>query len=155
MKIIAAIGKNREIGFKNQLPWHNKEELNLFKAYTYQNAVLMGRKTFESLLSPLPQRINIVMSRNEIRCPKVDWVEDLPSALELSRIIESGFGTVYVIGGAKVYQEFLPYVDELIISHMDVDVAEADAYFPAFEHDWKEHYSEERKGFRHVIYRRK
>ena len=109
-KAIAAMSVNRVIGCNQQLPWHIPEELQWFKQVTLNQILLMGRKTFESMgCRPLPQRKTYVLTRGTI---KFQGVEIIHSPEELNRLGE----TVWVCGGAHVYEQLLPICDELILS---------------------------------------
>ncbi|MFF2479491.1 dihydrofolate reductase [Paenibacillus sp. NPDC058071] len=133
--MIAAMDRNRTIGFGNKLPWRLPAEMAYFKQMTTGKTVLMGRKTFESLRSkPLPNRRNVVLTR-EIGavfegCETVHSVEEAAQRF-------GGEGELMIIGGAEVYALFLPHADKLLLTEVDVKVAEGDAYFPSLpEGEW-------------------
>lgn len=133
LNIIAAIGKNRELGKDNKLVFKNKADMQFFKQMTQGQTVIMGRKTFESIGHPLPNRTNVVISRHE---PKGDviWEQD-PQKLFSERNEKDYF----VIGGATLYEQALPYADTLYLTEID-ETTEADCYFPEFD---KSKYSKE------------
>jgi dihydrofolate reductase len=126
LKAIAAMSLNRVIGRDGKIPWHIPEELKWFKQITTGNVVLMGRKTFESLGRPLPNRINIVVTRRG-EIPGVITISDLaafdPAAYERD---------VFVIGGAEIYAQSLPRCSDLYLTVVRQTV-EGDTVFPKFE----------------------
>ena len=132
--IIVARDKQSGIGIQNTLPWHLPEDLSHFKKTTSGHAILMGRKTFESIGRPLPNRRNIVISRNpEWRAEGVEICHSLSGAKEL--VNEQ---TAYIIGGAEIYQQALALADKMIITEIDGNF-ECDAFFPQFsDADWSE-----------------
>jgi len=132
MKAIAAMSLNRVIGSGNKIPWHLPEDFKWFKRVTSGHVVLMGRKTFESLGKPLPNRTNLVLSR---RAEKIDGATVLHDPADLS---ESDFAPreIFVIGGAEIYAQLLPRCTELYLSVVQ-RVVEGDAFFPAFEERWE------------------
>lgn len=157
LKIIAAIGKNRELGAKNALLWNLPGDMKFFRETTRGATVVMGRLTFVSIGRPLPNRRNIVISRNaDFRADGVEIYSSLESALEAA----GSDGDIYIIGGASVYKLALRLADELILTEIDAEFPEADAFFPEFdaENYEKETIAENEDGgisYRHVIYRRK
>ena len=133
IKIIAAVSKNLKIGKDNQLPWHISEDLKYFRKTTNGQAVLMGRKTFESIGRPLPNRRNIVLTRNvDFNEEGVEVVHTLEEALALCKTLDQ----VFIIGGGQIYSAFLPYADELYLTLVDKEI-DGDTDFPAFEADFK------------------
>jgi len=126
MKAIAAMSLNRVIGNEGKIPWHLPEDFRWFKKCTMGAAILMGRKTYESLGKPLPGRRNLVVSR-EVTFPGVEMVRDLgafnPADYD---------GGVWVIGGGEIYAQLLPQCSELYLSVVNREVA-GDAFFPPFE----------------------
>jgi dihydrofolate reductase len=138
LTLIAAVAHNRVIGFQNRLPWHLPEDLRHFRALTHGQAVIMGRKTWESLPSafrPLPGRRNLVLSRNpEFLAPEAEVATGLKEAL--ARIKDAA---AFVIGGAQLYAQALPLAARLELTEIELDVAEGDAFFPAFDRaEWRE-----------------
>lgn len=128
IKIIVAVGKNGEIGRNNSLIWHLKDDLRRFRRLTTGNTVVMGRKTFESLPNgPLPERRNIVLSRNkDYEAPGALVVGSLKEALALREENE----TMFIIGGESIYKDALPMVDVVELTEIDADAPDADAWFP-------------------------
>jgi len=129
---IAAMATNRVIGRDGALPWHLPEDLKFFKQTTLGHPVLMGRKTFDSIVArlgkPLPGRTNIVLSHS---LPLRDDAVVIRDLAELENLPDLG-GTVYLIGGAQLYETLLPKCDELLLTCLHKDY-EGDAWFPAFE----------------------
>src|SRR3989338_5759991 len=123
ISIIAAVAKNNVIGSKNALPWYLPEDLKRFKELTSGKTVLMGRKTFESIVArlgkPLPNRTNVVVTRNtEYKVPLGAVVEaDIASALR-----EHGQNDIFVIGGGEIYAQTIDLADTLYITHINKDI---------------------------------
>ncbi len=136
ISIIVAIAENHAIGFENKLLYWLPNDLKRFKALTTGHTIIMGRKTFESLpKGALPNRRNIVLTRQDIDFPGAERYPSLEAALEQCRHEEE----VFIIGGASVYQEALPLADKLCITHIDDTPSEADAFFPEISPSvWKE-----------------
>ena len=133
--LIAAYAQNRVVGINNQLPWHLPEDLKYFKRTTTGKAIIMGRKTYESIGRPLPNRTNIVITRNnEFSADGVKVVSSLEAAIELAQEVNfiNGVDEVMVIGGASIYEAALPKADRLYLTHVHADV-KGDAYFPEFD----------------------
>ncbi len=128
LTLVVATERSRGIGIRNALPWRLPEDLAFFKRTTTGHPIVMGRKTFESIGRPLPQRRNIVITRNP------DWrhdgVEAAGSLTEAAAL--AGSGEVFVIGGAQIYAEALPLADKLIVTEIDAAVA-CDAFFPPID----------------------
>lgn len=133
--LVAALGRGREIGRDNGLLWHLPEDMAHFKALTQGQAVLMGRKTWDSLperFRPLPGRRNIVLSRQPgLSLPGAEVFSDLPSALQAC----AGLPQVCVIGGAQIYAEAMAHADVLELTEVAADFADADSWFPAWPVD--------------------
>lgn len=131
--IIVAVARNGVIGDKNRLLWHIAEDLRHFKALTTGHPVVMGRKTYESLGRPLPNRTNVVVTRQRIEIPGCTVVHSLEEAL-------ASFGPdeeVFVIGGAQIYAEALPLADRFYLTRVERDY-EGDTRFPAWdESEWR------------------
>ena len=128
--IIVAIAENRAIGFENKLLYWLPNDLKRFKALTTGHTIIMGRKTFESLpKGALPNRRNIVLSRQDIQFPGAERFASLEAALAACRSDEE----VYIIGGASVYQEAMPLADKLCVTHIDDTPEQADAFFPEID----------------------
>jgi dihydrofolate reductase len=125
------MGKNREIGVRNQLPWHFPEDLKFFKKTTLGHHILMGRKTFESIRRPLKDRVNMVLTRDKALekkgCVVVNCLED---AFNLAR--EAGEKELMICGGASIFKQAFPFVNRIYLSKIDFS-GEADCYFPDFD----------------------
>lgn len=125
------MASNRIIGKDGHLPWHLPEDLKFFKKTTSGHAILMGRKTWESLGRPLPNRRNLVLSRT---LPPVPGVEILTSPETIGALgLE---GTVYIIGGAEIYALLFPMTSEILLTVLD-SPAEGDTAFPPFEAEFE------------------
>lgn len=132
LALIVAYAQNRVVGIENRLPWHLPEDLKYFKQVTTGKAVIMGRKTYESIGRPLPNRLNIVISRNpQFIADGVEVVSSLEAAIERATEYNhtNNQDEIMVIGGAAIYELALPLADKLYITlvHAQVD---GDAYFP-------------------------
>lgn len=155
VSMIAAVGKNLELGKNNDLIWHFKEDMKFFKDTTMGHTVVMGRKTFESLPKALPGRKNIVISSNaEYQAQGATVVSSVEEALQIADNEE-----IFVIGGGKIYAEFLPYADKLYLTEIDAECEDADTYFPQFNKSEyiKEiinYYDIDGVEFYHVVYKK-
>ena len=126
---IVAVDRNGAIGKGGKLPWHYSADMKFFKETTTGNAVVMGHNTWRSLKNPLPNRLNIVLSRqSEIyRQDSVLVLRDVESVLSTAK----GFKTdLFVIGGEQVYRSFLPYIDKWIVTEVPLTIEDADAFVP-------------------------
>lgn len=131
VSIIAAIGKNGELGKDNKLLWSLPEDLKLFRKLTTGHHLIVGRKTFESIGKPLPNRISVVISSKQYpNQENLIYVPSLEAALEVCQ--QSGDAEVFVIGGGTIYQKSLEQnvVDKMYISRVNYD-GPADTFFPA------------------------
>jgi len=128
---IAAIGKNRELGKGGNLIWRFSEDLKRFKSITCCHPVIMGRKTFESIGKALPNRSNIVVTRQkDFSAPMCQIAQSLEDAInKASNCV--GSEEIFIIGGAEIYKQAMPFVEKLYLTIIDQE-AEADAYFPDF-----------------------
>lgn len=156
ISIIAAVGKNMELGKKNSLIWHLPDDLKFFKETTMGKTVIMGRKTFESLPKALPGRKNIVISSNKnLKLEGAAVATSLEDGLNLSDTDE-----IFVIGGESIYKAFLNMADKIYLTEIDAADDCADVFFPEFN---KELYSaeilkeNENNGikFKHILYQKK
>ena len=132
VSLITAMDDNRTIGFNNTLPWHIPEDLKHFKETTKGCTVIMGRKTYDSLgiYKPLPNRINVVISRTQTKDNKNPFVlfnDSLEQAIEDHKDEE-----VFIIGGAEIYKQALPLVDSMYITHVE-GKHDGDTFFPEFD----------------------
>ena len=144
ISIIVAMSKNRVIGVKNSLPWHISEDLKRFKRLTTGYPIIMGRKTFESIGKPLPERRNIVVSRNQnLKVQDVEVVKSIEDALKIC----SSENLIYIIGGEQIYNLAMPYANNIHLTEVNKEV-EGDAFFPEFDKkEWKEIARENSKDF--------
>ena len=143
--IIVAMAENRCIGKDNQMPWHISADLKRFKALTMDHPVVMGRKTFESILGylnkPLPGRENIIITRSEYETPHdVHVYNTLESAIIEAQHIatKNDQKEFFIIGGAQIYNQAMQYADCLHLTKVHRSV-EGDAFFPEFNaEEWEE-----------------
>lgn len=155
--MIAAVGKNDELGNDNKLLWHLPEDLKFFKEQTIGKKVILGRKTLESLKKLLPGRKHLVLTHNNLE--ESEWLQVFNNTDDLIEYLKGIDEEVMVIGGAKIYQEFLPYATKLIITEIEEE-APADAYFPKInKEDWQKEvlctHSYNNIDYKHIIYTRK
>ena len=128
ISIIAAIGKNRELGRGNDLIWHIKEDLKNFKNLTMGKYIVMGKNTYESLPKHLEERKYIVLSSSLSEIENGLLFNDFNKLLEFIKDIDE---EVMIIGGASIYKLFLPFADKLYLTEIDSE-EKADVYFPDF-----------------------
>lgn len=141
VNIIAAVARNRAIGFQNKLIYWLPNDLKRFKALTTGHTIIMGRNTFLSLpKGALPNRRNVVLSRTQTEFPGCDTFSSLEEALNNCTPDED----IYIIGGAAVYQQALAIADRLCLTEIDDIPEQADAFFPDYS-EWKEAWREEHK----------
>lgn len=128
ISFVVAMDCNRAIGLHNQLPWHLPADLKYFRQLTTDHTVLMGRKTYESIGKPLPNRHNIILThRSDFVAPGCEIVHSLEEVLP--RYVKD---ELFVIGGAEVYRTLLPYATRLYITSIQHSFS-ADTYFPDFQ----------------------
>ncbi|MFH1188422.1 MAG: dihydrofolate reductase [bacterium] len=154
--IIAAVAKNGVIGSGGELPWHIPEDLQRFRNLTFEKTVLMGRKTFESILArngrPLPHRKNIVVTRqiNYHVPPEVTVYQTIDEALRIHQQED-----IFVIGGGEIYKQTLPQADTLYLTYIDSPF-KGDTYFPPLPRTtWHVTERIERNGYQFLTYERK
>ena len=156
--IIAAVGKNNELGKNNDLIWRLPNDLKFFKNVTTGKTVLMGRNTFWSLPKVLPNRTNIIIT---------DVNEEYPSDVVIYKSIDSfmdeykdKYDMIFIIGGASIYKQFIDVADELYLTEIDASCDDASVYFPKFD---KSKYIQEVLGsncdndicYKHILYKRR
>ncbi len=147
--LIAALDNNRAIGFDNRMPWHLPDDLKRFKALTTGKTVLMGRKTAQSLGRALPNRRNLVLTRND--AAPYEGMQAVASMQQAMTLCADG--ELMVIGGGEIYALALPLAQCMHLTLVDTELTQADAYFPAFDAgQWQEthaevHQSDERHSF--------
>lgn len=134
--LIVARARNSAIGKDNDIPWFAPEDLAMFKRETLGGAIIMGRKTWESLpVKPLKSRLNVVVSRDPSLHDHVS--PSVQGALDLCRA--EGYHRIYGIGGQSIYAALLPFAQRLMVTEVDLEIPDADAFFPSFdENDWSE-----------------
>lgn len=152
--LIVAYGKNRVIGNKGCIPWRIKGEQRRFKELTTGNVVVMGRRSYEEIGRPLPNRMTYVVSRTKnFDQEGVKTVSSIQEAIDLA-----GDKNVYISGGAGIYKEAMPYVEKMYITEVDLE-PEGDTFFPDFnEDDYIREVDEEIDGeipYKYVTYTRK
>lgn len=126
LSLIVAMSTNRVIGIQNQLPWHLPADLKHFKQLTLGKPVIMGRKTYDSIGKPLPNRCNIVVSRNQsLQIPGCEVVNSLESALKLVATAAE----VMIIGGEQLFTQALPLADRLYLTLIHQQIP-GDSFFP-------------------------
>ena len=134
ISMIAAVAKNRAIGFENKLLYWLPNDLKRFKALTTGHTIVMGRKTFESLpKGALPNRRNVVLSQTTKELPGCEVFPTLEAALKSCKADED----VYIIGGARVYQQAIAVADRLCLTEVDDIPQKADAFFPDYSEGWQ------------------
>jgi dihydrofolate reductase len=126
---IAAVSKNNAIGKGGKLPWHYSSDMKFFRETTTGHAVVMGRKTWLTLGKPLKNRLNIVVSRDSSIEPQESLVvlRDIESVLSLNKSLTTD---LFVIGGAQIYEAFVPHIEKWVITEVPVTVKGADAFMP-------------------------
>lgn len=154
--IIAAIGKNNELGRNNELIWHLPNDLKFFKETTTGHTIIMGRKTLESLPKLLPNRHHIVLSSKEEFEEAIEHYKTLKELLESLKEREE---EMFIIGGASIYKEFIDIADKMYLTEIDSECKDADAYFPTFDKSkWERTIIKENEdngiSYKHVLYKR-
>ena len=151
--LVAAVARNGVIGLDGGLPWHIPGDLPRFKAMTLGHVLVMGRKTYESIGRPLPDRTTIVVTRQP------DWHDDadvliahsVGDALTRAEELDE---KVFVVGGAQIYAEALPLADRLELTHVDLEPG-GDTFFPPVDwSDWRVVHQEPGEGCQYVSYER-
>ena len=137
INLIVAVSENDAIGKDNKLLFHLKDDMKNFKRLTTGNVVVMGRKTYESIGKPLPDRINVIISRRvHENSENVKWVTSLEDAINTSK--DNGVD-IYIIGGGSIYREALEkdIVDRIYLTRVKKKVDDADTFFPKLDYDKK------------------
>ncbi len=126
---IVAVDRNGAIGKGGKLPWHYSADMKFFKQTTSGNACVMGYNTWLTLKNPLPNRLNIVLSRQAEIAPQDSLVvlRDVESVLAMAKVLKTD---LFVIGGARVYQSFLPYIEKWIVTEVPLMIEGADTFVP-------------------------
>jgi len=157
--IIAAIGKNRELGRKNDLIWHLPDDLKFFKENTIGKPVVMGLNTLRSLPRKLKDRQYIVLTNEDVELDKeIILVKSMDELLdEIKRREEE----VMIIGGASIYKQMIDYADKMLLTEVDAECLDADVYFPDFnKEEWDSEVlstnkTEDDISYKHLVYKRK
>lgn len=132
ISLIVAMSKNRAIGFENKMPWHLPADLAYFKKVTTGHAIVMGRKTFQSIGRPLPNRTNLILTRDHsFRAEGCQLIHDIEEVLEKAKKED-----LFVIGGAEIYQQFLPYAEKIYSTQILEDF-HGDTFFPQLTEEWQ------------------
>jgi len=132
-KAIAAMSLNRVIGAGSRIPWHLPEDFKWFKQMTLGQVIVMGRKTFEAIGKPLPNRTTIVLSRSQQRIPGVETISSLSQIDPASAALAGR--NIFICGGAEVYRQALPLCSDLYLTQVK-RVVEGDKFFPPFESEF-------------------
>ncbi|MFS0670373.1 dihydrofolate reductase [Peribacillus frigoritolerans] len=136
ISLIVAMDQNRVIGKNNKLPWHLPADLQYFKKVTMGHPIVMGRKTFESIGRVLPGRENVIVTRNQEF--KAEGCVVLHDIAEIKMFADNHEEEVFVIGGAEIFKEILPFTDRLYITEIH-ETFEGDTFFPEIdENEWDE-----------------
>lgn len=156
ISIIAAIGKNNELGKDGKLIWHLKGDLKFFKDVTMGHSIVMGRKTFESLPKVLPGRKNIVISKT-LHNKEIELYKSVKEFIQENRHSNEEF---FIIGGASIYEQFIPLTSKMYLTHIEAEDKKADVYFPSFDFkDWDcniiSNNIDNNIQYRHVLYKKK
>lgn len=137
VSMIAAIGKNRELGRGNKLIWHIPRDLKRFREVTLGHPIIMGRKTFESIGRLLPNRTNIIITRDpNYRVEGAIVVSSIEEAIDEAKAASAKSSgepkEIFIIGGAQIYALGMPYADRLYLTIIDDEARDADAFFPDY-----------------------
>ncbi len=155
--IIAAIGKNNELGKDNGLIWHLPNDLKFFKEKTMNKKMIMGSTTFYSLGRILPHRHHIVLDFKNDYPEEVEVFNSMEDLLKKYKDVEE---EIFIIGGASIYRQFVDLSDRMYLTEIDAECKDASVYFPTFnKEEWdKEILAENHDGditYKHVLYKRK
>ena len=139
ISMISSVGKNRELGKKNSLIWHFKDDMRFFKNTTMGHTVVMGSNTYKSLPGDLPGRHIIVVSFDPV--DGVDCVNSIESIIER---YQNNDEEIFICGGASIYKQFLPYASKMYLTEIEASDSGADTFFPEFDKtEWKKTLIEE------------
>jgi len=157
LSLVAAVAANGVIGADGEMPWHHPEDLTHFRETTLGHPVIMGRRTFESVVAavggPLPGRDNVVLTSRPATLPD-DVAAVSSTSAARAAVRHHGAETAYVVGGGAVYRQFLPDADELVLTELDASY-EGDTTFPTVEWDrWEVANRDRRDAFDIVTYLR-
>lgn len=136
LAIIVAVSENQVIGINNDLPWRLPADLKYFKNLTTGHTVVMGRKTFDSIGKALPNRRNIVLSRNAATCPEgVECISNLDTLQEWLQKNLSDSDTVFIIGGDTIYRQTLHLAETVYLTRVHTQITKGNAFFPELDPD--------------------
>lgn len=157
ISLIAAIGKNNELGKNGDLVWKLHEDMNFFKNTTMGHPIVMGRKTFESLPKVLPGRKNIVISTSEIENNEIEIYKSIKDFLINYKNYNND---IFIIGGSSMYNQFISFATKMYLTEIDEMDDKADVYFPKFDlNEWNREILSEKEEdlikYKHVLYKRK
>ena len=157
ISIIAAIGKNNELGKDNDLIWKIKGDMKFFKDTTMGHPIVMGRKTFESLPCVLKGRKNIVITRSEIINNQIETYKDIKYFLEKYKEYND---EIFIIGGSSIYNQFIDLSNNMYLTEIEDECMDADVFFPKFDKEkWEKSVLDESEenniAYKHVLYKRK
>ena len=149
--LIAAHSKNYVLGKEGRIPWNIKGEQKQFKELTTNNTVIMGRRTYEEIGHPLPNRYNIVISSTvNYEDENLITVDSLDKAISLAR------GNIFIAGGYNLFKEAINMVDKMYITEVNLYVEDGDVFFPQFdENDFDKEVTEENEEYKRLVYTRK
>jgi len=149
ISLIAALGKNRELGKDNKLLWHIPEDMKRFKHLTTGHVVIMGRKTYESIGKALPNRINIIITQNTTyHAPHCLITHSLDEAIRIAKEKENE--EIFVIGGGQIYQQTIPYSDKLYLTIVK-ETYDADTFFPDYA-EFKKVIERKQSSYKNYLY---
>lgn len=136
VSLVVAAARNGVIGYRGEIPWRLPDDQRFFKDITSGHCVVMGRKTFDGLGRPLPNRRTFVLTRRpHDPIPGVEFFNDLPTAIDRAR--EHGFSECFIAGGEKIYREAMEVADRIYLTRVDAE-PEGDTHFPEIdEADWQ------------------
>lgn len=155
ISLIAAIGKNNELGKNNTLVWNMPTDLKYFRQTTSGHPVIMGRKTFESIGRPMPNRRNIIITRDLNY--KKDGIEVVHSLEEALNLVPHKNEEIFIIGGEEIFKKAMPIADRLYITHIDATDKDANVFFPEIipvvwnEISHEEHAADEKNSFAYTF----
>lgn len=145
LSMIVAVAENGVIGNDNQLIWRLSDDLKNFKRLTTGNIIIMGRKTFDSIGKPLPNRTSIVVTRNkDLKIPGCEVVNSIEEALKVASRLQTEMQKVFIIGGENIYRQTLDMTSTIYYTKVFASPT-GDAFFPELSTDWKE---QERTSFK-------
>lgn len=157
ISLIAAIGKNNELGKDNNLIWRLPNDLKFFRETTLGHTIVMGRKTFESLPKVLPKRKNIVISTTDILNEEIEHYKSIKTFLEMYKEYKE---ELFIIGGASIYAQFIDLANKMYLTEVEAEDSKADVYFPKFDkNEWEKSIIAENEDdsikYKHVLYKKK